>query len=84
MLVSRLQFSSFRETGHSSAWLERYTGGVEVAGSNPVAPTSLRSQQRVERRLSRRSEYEGGHASSVSGGELRLGTPLFPLTDLTK
>ena len=29
------------DSGRSSAWLERYVRDVEVAGSNPVAPTSL-------------------------------------------
>jgi hypothetical protein len=28
-----------RQSGRSSAWLERYVRDVEVAGSNPVAPT---------------------------------------------
>ena len=27
------------ESGRSSVWLERYVRDVEVAGSNPVAPT---------------------------------------------
>lgn len=28
-----------QESGRSSVWLERYVRDVEVAGSNPVAPT---------------------------------------------
>ncbi len=28
--------------GRSAAWLARHTGGVEVAGSNPVGPTNER------------------------------------------
>ncbi len=30
---------SMHSSGRGAAWLARYTGGVEVAGSNPVAPT---------------------------------------------
>ena len=29
------------EAGRGAAWLARLTGGQEVAGSNPVAPTPL-------------------------------------------
>lgn len=32
-----------QSTGCSEAWLSRYTGGVEIAGSNPVSPTNVRS-----------------------------------------
>ena len=35
ILASRQLESS----GRGAVWLARYTGGVEVAGSNPVAPT---------------------------------------------
>ena len=33
----------FAGSGRSSAWLERYVRDVEVAGSNPVAPTFFRN-----------------------------------------
>ena len=33
------KMSGSQRSGRSSAWLERYVRDVEVAGSNPVAPT---------------------------------------------
>lgn len=30
----------FNTSGRGAAWLARYSGGVEVVGSNPVAPTN--------------------------------------------
>ena len=40
-----------QKSGRSSAWLERYVRDVEVAGSNPVAPTYFLSHGKSGRAL---------------------------------
>ena len=66
--------------------VERLVRNEKVRGSNPLGSTSLRSEQRGERRLPRRSVAEAGQSNPnpESCSELRPGKPVFPKPQRSK
>jgi hypothetical protein len=74
LLGHNLALKSQTLVGVVAQLVERLVRNEKVRGSNPLGSTSLRSEQRGERRLPRQSAAEAGHSSARMYKMLRATT----------